>query len=186
MKRQIFGIIFALLGAACTKRTGTTVSLADVRTERTDGGEGQLYINALAQAVQKADQIVVTEHSDVSDVLDSHPQALSAEKYRPVIYNTHELSSSERADFLNAVKKMEPDTQDSFTACVFEPHHTITFVRQGRAMSTLRVCFQCGQVEWDGSNKTPPWSLIPMLKDMVGKIGMKDKRDWYALAKTVT
>jgi len=186
MKRQTLGVIFALLSAACTKRTDTMVSLADVRAERTDSGEGQLYINALAEAVQKADQIVVTEHSDVSDVLDSHPQALPAEKYRPVIYNTHELSSSERAAFLNAVKKMEPNTQDAFTACAFEPHHTITFVRQGRAMSTLRVCFQCGQVEWDGSNKTPPWSLIPTLKNMIEKIGMKDKRDWYALAKTVT
>jgi hypothetical protein len=186
MKKQTLAIIFALLGAACTKRPDTIVSLTDVRAERTDSGEGQLYINALGEAVQKAEQIVVTEHSDVSDVFDSNPQSLRAEKYRPIIYNTHELSSSERADFLNAVKKMEPNTQDAFTACAFEPHHTITFVRQRRAMSTLRVCFQCGQVEWDGSNKTPPWSLIPTLKNMIEKIGMKGKRDWYALAKTVT
>lgn len=170
MKWQWLGLLFALLCTACSK------------AERTDSGDGQLYINALTDAVLKADRIVVTEHSNIYDVLGSSTQQPSEKDYRPVIYSTHELSLTERTDFLDFIKKLKPDTQDAFAACIFEPHHTVTFFQQGRRASTMRICFTCGQVEWDGSNKTPPWSLIPMLKNMIGKIGMKDERDWNALA----
>lgn len=184
MKRQGLVLIFALLGTGCSMRVDPPVQLAETRAEPLDSGEGQLYMNALAEAVLRADRIVVTEHSNVNDVLESDTRQPPAGSYRPLIYNTHEFTTHERADFLHAVMIIDPKTQDAFAACVFEPHHSITFFKQGRMVSTLRVCFQCGQVELDGSDKTPPWALVPVLKDMIGKIGMKDERDWHALAKT--
>jgi hypothetical protein len=150
-----------------------------------DNGEGRLYIKELAEAVEKSDRIVVTEHSNVDDVLDELTQPQRPKDYRPIIFSTHELSSLERSKLLTAIRNMDATTQDAEPACIFEPHHTITFFRANRQTSAMRVCFQCGQAEWDGSSKTRPWSLVPTLGTLIAGWGMKEERDWRTLAKPV-
>lgn len=187
MLRNVFALIVALLSVACTSRESELRDrLARVQSERSaspDNGEGRLYINALADAIEKSDRIVVTEHSNVDDVLDEATQPQRPENYQPIVFNTHELSPVERANFLASVRSMAVTTQDAEPACIFEPHHTMTFFRANKQTSAMRICFRCGQVEWDGSTRMRPWSLAPTLGDLIAGLGMKEQRDWRALAK---
>lgn len=148
-----------------------------------DSGDGRMYINALAEALQESDRIVVTEHSNVDDILDPETQPQRPIEYIPIVYATHELTPSDRAVFLNSVKSMPAKTQDSEPACIFEPHHTISFYRGKTQTSSMRICFQCGQVEWDGTTKSRPRSLVPALKTLLANWGMQAERDWHTLAK---
>lgn len=186
MTTKILALLFVLLSAACSTTTEHQDSLDQMRAERNalpDSGEGRLYINALVDTIQKSDRIVVTEHSNVDDVLDELTQPQRPTDYQPIIYTTHELNLHERTNFLAAIKNMAAKTQDAEPACIFEPHHTITFYRENKQLSAVRVCFQCGQVEWNGSTKMRPWSLVPTLKTLIAGLGMKVERDWRALAK---
>jgi hypothetical protein len=186
MKKEILVLILALGAVGCSdwmNKFGSLVSGGTERNASTGSSDGQRYMTALEESVRAADRIVVTEHSNVWDAFDGkNPQ--SEVSYRPIVYATHPLSADERAAFLASVRAMDPKTQDAATACDFEPHHTIVFSRDGKTMSTLRVCFKCWQTEWDGSRATPPWALIPTLKKLVARVGMHEERDWAALAKT--
>lgn len=190
MRKHIVVLIVALFSASCSdKQADSQDPLGRLRAERNavpDNGEGRVYINELAEAVEESDRIVVTEHSNVDDVLDELTQPQRPKDYRPIIFATRELSSFERSKFLIAIKSMAAATQDAEPACIFEPHHTITFFRANKQTSAMRVCFQCGQVEWDGSSKTRPWALVPTLRTFIVGWGMKDERDWRTLAKTTT
>jgi len=180
MIKKILALLFALFVVACTKPSAT---LPEEPDSGPDSGEGQLYINDLAAAIRAADRIVVSEHSNAYDVLDQETQPQFPENYKPVIYASHELTPDERAGFLKTITQLPPRTQDAFTACVFEPHHTITFYRAGKQTSAMVICFKCGQVNWDGTGKLNPWSLVPGLGKVIASVGMHEKRDWYALVQ---
>lgn len=186
MTKKILALIFALLSSACSQKAEVQAPSEQMRAAQNalpDSGAGRLYIDALADAIQKSDRIVVTEHSNIYDVLYGSTQPGNPENYRPIIFTTHELNVRERDDFLAVVKSMATKTQDAETACTFEPHHTITFYRENKQASALIVCFQCGQVEWAGFNKQRPWALVPTLGRLIDRWGMKTERDWRALAK---
>jgi hypothetical protein len=187
MIRKILVLIFVLLGAACSSREADLRATPEpVRPEPnalSDNGDGRRYIDALAAAFEKSDRIVVTEHSNAYDVFHQLTQPQFPKDYRPIIFSAHELSPRERANFLAAIRSMAARTQDSVTSCTFEPHHTIAFFRDSRQTSAMRICFQCGQVEWDGSTAMQPWSLIPTLGPLITGLGMKQERDWGTLAK---
>lgn len=186
MTTKLIALVFVLLGTACSKTTERRDTLDQMRSEQNalpDSGEGRLYINALVNAIQRSDRIVVTEHSNVNDVLDELTLPQRPPDYHQITYTTHELSLQERTNFLATLKSMAAKTQDAEPACIFEPHHTIMFYRESKQLSALRVCFQCGQVDWNGSTKMPPWSLVPTLGTLIAGWGMKEARDWRALAK---
>lgn len=180
MLKNILALLFALFIVACTKPSATIPEEPDTRP---DSGEGRQYISDLAAAIRTADRIIVTEHSNVNDVLDEEKQPHLPENYEPVVYASHELTQDQRSAFLLAVVRLAQRTQDAFTACIFEPHHTIAFYRAGKQTSAMVICFQCGEVQWDGTAKVMPWSLVPGLRKLVSGIGMHEKRDWYALVR---
>lgn len=190
MTKKITVLIVALLSASCADKEAEPRepmdSLGAERNALPDNGEGRAYIKELAAAVGESDRIVVTEHSNVDDVLDELTQPQRPKDYRPIIYAARELSPLERSKFLIAIRSMAVATQDAEPACIFEPHHTITFFRANRQTSAMRICFQCGQVEWDGSSNTRPWSLVPTLQTLIAGLGMKEERNWRTLARTAT
>jgi hypothetical protein len=186
MMKIILVLLFELVTAACTGEADRPQSVDTARAgldSLPDSGEGRLYIDALVQAIQASDRIVVTEHSIADDMLDPETQRQRPVGYIPVIYVMRELTTRERADLLASIRRMAVRTQDAETACTFEPHHTITFYRGEKRASEMDICFQCGQVEWDGSTKMRPWSLVPTLKNFVSKLGMQGERDWRSLAR---
>ncbi|MFB9246304.1 hypothetical protein IV454_00690 [Massilia antarctica] len=179
-------ILSALLCVGCHKQVATSdPSEQYPESPRVieESGDGRQYVAALETALRSADRIVVSEHSNVDDVLDPDTQPQRPVGYTPTIYISHELSAIERKNFLTAIRKMPAATQNGEPACVFEPHHTIAFYQGKVLTSTMRICFQCGQVEWNGTTKMRPSSLVPTIETVLSHFGMKAERDWPALAK---
>ena len=48
----------------------------------------------------------------------------------------------------------------------------------------MKICFTCGQVQWNATGATPPGSLIRGLGAAIQALGMEPSRDWHALAQT--
>jgi hypothetical protein len=178
MSKYILALLFTLLIAACGREAGQTQADATP-----DNGDGRLYIHALADALRAADRVVVTEHSNAYDLADAEGRSPQRADYVPIVYATHELTAVERAAWFAAISNLAARTQDADTACTFEPHHTLTFFHGAAQSSAMQICFQCGQVEWDGTTKMRPWSLVPALKTLISSTGMKADRDWGALAR---
>lgn len=167
--------------AACSGKAApdATSSLAFAREAIADT-EGQRYIQALVSAIDSADRIVVTEHSFDYDAYDVESQRSLLDQ--PVVYATKELSQEQVAAFRSSLSALDPATQDAFAACIFEPHHTVTFYRSGQPQSDMRICFECAQVEWEATSVAPPWSLYGGLREFVSSIGLQPDRDWRELA----
>lgn len=187
MKKILLPLMVVLLSAcsngdADSQSPSASAPLAQNVSQ--DSGEGRLYIDALAAVIEQSERIIIAEHSDVEDLADEVTQPHRPKDYRPVVYASRELSAQERSNFLANVRNMNAATQDMETGCIFEPHHTITFHRANKQTSAMRICFKCGQVEWNGSTKMRPWSLVPALRSVIAGFGMNEKRDWRALAKT--
>jgi hypothetical protein len=140
--------------------------------------QGQRYLWALINAIDKAEAIVVTEHSYRTDAMDR----LGPKKSVQRVYASRTLSQAQIAAFRADLAALDPTTQTWFSACMFEPHHTVTFFRAGKAHSALEICFECAQVEWPGMSDMPPESLNRGLYAFISRIGLQPKRDWRALA----
>lgn len=145
------------------------------------GGEGQVFRDRLADAIDSADHIVVTEHSFEYDAFDGN----SDKPLLPddIVYDARELDASQRRSFRAAVAGVDPAKPDAVPACVFAPHHTIRFYAAAKLVSTMKICFQCGQVEWDANRGSAPPALVGGLHDLVRGIGLRPERDWAALAR---
>jgi hypothetical protein len=151
--------------------------------EESADGDGAKYRDALSALISRADVIVVTEHSFELDLydMDANKSLIPTD----IVYGTRAMSPAQKSGFGSAIGKLDPKTQDAFPACIFEPHHTFRFYLKKKLISTLEVCFKCGQVEWDGINSrvAPPWSLYFGLAQAVKSVGFQPERDWTALAK---
>lgn len=165
---RIFMIVLLVLalsacGAAGSEGTGSSEYKAD-----------------LLALIERSDRIVVTEHSGPYDNYQTNAGKPRAPEQ--IVYRARELDAKQKARFLDIVRDMDETEQDAFPACVFEPHHTIRFHAQDELISTMRICFMCGQVEWNGSSATPPWSLYSALAALIDDIGLQAERDWQGLA----
>lgn len=178
MKKIAAVLLMAIAAAGCQARAGTA---AEVQADDRDGRE---YIAELSDAIQRADRIVVTEHSSQFDAYDvTSGKSLVPEE---IVYGTRQLGSQQKALFLSTVEQLDPKTQDAFPACIFESHHTVMFYAGGNLESTMDICFQCGQVKWSATRTTPPWSLYSGLAAFIEGIGFQPERDWAALAAQTT
>jgi hypothetical protein len=86
--------------------------------------------------------------------------------------------------FLDTVENLDPAPQTAFPACVPVVHHTIRFFKAHQLISTMDICFHCGQFSWDGTKADEPQALYSGLYAVVTHIGMHPERDWEALAKS--
>ena len=142
---------------------------------------GAQYRSQLAEMIRRSERIVVTEHSYPFDAYDTKAgKSLIPDE---VVYGTRELSGREVDFFLDTVNGLDPSTQDAFAACIFEPHHTIRFYTAAESVSTMKICFKCWQVEWDGTELAPPWALYTGLAAVVKEAGFSPERDWASLAQ---
>ena len=42
----------------------------------------------------------------------------------------------------------------------------------------MEICFKCGQVEWNGTTQTQPWSLYEGMSRFISDIGLRPSADW--------
>ena len=147
----------------------------------TFSSEGRLYKEDILNSIKKADVIKITEHSDPIDFYDDTLEV--QKKYIEKVYQTLELTGSQKENFINTIQTIDNKTQYEFPACEPEVHHTITFYKRGSLFSTMAICFECGQIEWDGTKHTPPLGIYRGMENFVNKIGFHSERDWEQLAK---
>jgi hypothetical protein len=149
-----------------------------------DGDEkaaSELYKADLINAINSADKIIITEHSNEYDY--SNPDEEKMYEGSIIQYGKVELNAKQKANFSAIISGLSNQTQDAFAACIFDPHHSILFYSNGKLTSTMDICFMCGQVEWQGSSGTPPWSIYSGLSQVVESVGLSPERDWRKLAK---
>lgn len=152
-------------------------AVAGASRERTN--EGDRYREAVIDAIQASDRIVVTEHSDCTDFPREIASRNEAPRYE---YGRVELTPPVRAGFLRSVMAMDSTTQSSFATCLFAPHHTIEFYGGGKLQSTMQICFQCADIEWDATRRiASPLGMFSALQPLIKVVGFQEKRDWKAL-----
>lgn len=186
LMKTLSAFLFVLLASGCGANAmpGSTATPSNEGSSPMAGNtdsSGLEYRNALAELIERSDRIVVSEHSFEFDAYDA--QAGKSRIPETVVYGRRELSGDQRAFFLSTVEGLDPATQDAFTACIFEPHHTIEFYAQDERIGTMAICFKCSQVEWDGAAMAPPWALYSGLAKLVEAAGFSPERDWGALAE---
>jgi hypothetical protein len=141
--------------------------------------DGRIYRDSLLDALDTADRVVITEHSDPWDLGPAKNRQLDAPN---VEYRRVELDTDQRAFFRKTLRTMDPATQSWASACMPVIHHTVRFETAGRATGALRICFKCSQVFWDGAEVSPPNAIYDALKKVVENVGLEPKRDWTKLA----
>lgn len=142
-------------------------------------GDGHEYKLALIKTIEAADRIVVTEHSSPYD----WEQPNEAAQLPDIVYGTVEVPERARRRFLQNAYDLDETTQTLLPACITVVHHTIRFYRGNQLLSTMKICFKCGQVDWDGSSRLNPWGLIGTLSQFISRAGLTPRRDWKALAR---
>ena len=185
---RIIAVLFAcaVLLAACEQQSKTESAAQKItdalnQSDISPSGEGAVFKADLLSAIAQADKIVITEHSNRNDYYD--PEDSKPYQGPIVEYGHVQLTAKYKADFAAIISALEDNTQDAFAACVFDPHHSVLFYAGGKLSSTMEICFECGQVEWSGSTKTPPWSIYSGLSLVVKNVGLSPDRDWRKLAR---
>lgn len=141
------------------------------------------YRDPLADAIHRSDSVRIIERSHPSDTVAKDGKATLKKPHR--IYRQVDLSP-EAARFLEHAVRSLPATVEEKgipTRCAFVDHHAIEFRSRGKTTSTLRICFQCGDILWDGSNRLPPEDLLGALRRFLISQGFQPERDWKALAR---
>ena len=144
-------------------------------------GGGREYKRALLGTIEHAEKIVVTEHSFDTDLYDTENQRSLIPS--EIVYGTRPLSVKQHRKFQEAIRAMNPDTKELFSSCLPEILHTIRFYLKGELISTFGICFQCGQVEWEGTKAVPPYALLETLYKFIKEIGLEPERDWGLVAR---
>lgn len=177
-----------LLIAACLAWFSIGTAAASAAPAQTTGSpslpssaEGRQYLAALIDEVRRADRIVVTEHSYAYDLVDVEA-GKSLMPSETIVYGTRTLNAAQKSQLIAQLQAVNPTTQDAFPACIFEGHHTLTFIRGSRTNTKMELCFGCGEIRWSGTNVAPPWALVSGLSTFITSIGFQPKRDWQMLA----
>jgi hypothetical protein len=174
MKKITVAVIVAVTAVAggWTIYGLSTNQLSVIRDPNEPGGQ---YISAFLATIKNSDEITVTEHSNKWDYL--RPDR-NQDGYKEKIYQVVQITSSQKESLVDILSALPTRTQDAFPACIFEPHHRIEFRNRGSLIDTMEICFACGQIEWQGSLKTPPWSIYGGMANFVAEIGLHPKADW--------
>jgi len=175
----VSGVGLAIVLMRMDRRASIATELRLLATHD-DGKGGRQYLDDLATLVRRADRIVVVEHSSPMDGDNDYARGLL--ERNEFVYGTRSLSPSQRRWFASTIEGLDARTQDVFPACIAEVHHTLLFYLRDKQISRLDVCFECGQVLWQGSRADPPWSIYPGLALVIDEVGLHPKRDWKKLA----
>ena len=139
---------------------------------------GKAFLHALVEAVQTSDQVVAVEHSYIYDGADPNVH-LPERTYKRVV-----LTDSDKSNLVSALSSTSPNVGSWESACIFEPHHRLEFYKSAKRLHVLEVCFQCGQLELDGTQPSEPQAIFGTLEKFVATIGMAPERDWSSLARS--
>ena len=101
------------------------------------------------------------------------------------------LDASQRQKLATLVRGVEAKPKESFTLCIFDPHHSFEFSLHGASTQMLDVCFHSQYLAWHKPGD--PWveyqtaepeGLIKALATFVKGCGLRVGVDWQAIAKS--
>ena len=139
---------------------------------------GRKFLQDLVKAVQTSDQVVAVEHSYIYDGVDPSIHLLPERTYKRVV-----LTEADESNLVSALNSTNPNVAPWESACIFEPHHRFEFYKSDKMVHVLEVCFQCDQLELDGSQPSEPQAIFDTLDKFVTTTGMAPERDWASLAQ---
>lgn len=143
------------------------------------------YRSDLVKAISEADKIVVSEHSNKLDFFNSKDGYPKDTPF--ILYGSKKLSEEHKKKFLREAKRMKIKVSSAFfSACIFNPHHTIKFFKGDSMQSTMKICFKCGQVSWDiweEGDYEPQKHFMHVLSQTIERVGFQTDRDWMTLAQ---
>ena len=179
MKKTLIFLVVLIVTLAGTFAVVQSRNAAGNRADIADNPyePGGRYLSDLLAAIRNADEITVTEHSSRVDFL--RPER-NPDDYKEKVYQVVKVSPNDKLQLIEIVSMLETKTQNAFPACIFDPHHRIAFYSKGKLTSTMEVCFECGQIEWNGTGQTPPWSIYAGMKTFITEIGLHPKAEWWA------
>ncbi len=163
-----FAIVLGI--ALCTGFAPRVVAQGD--------GVGDEFLARFVEAVRDSDRIVVTSHHNEYDVYDELSGKYVGEH---IVVATRELDAAARAAFLAKLATLDP-VSDPPPGCLFSPHHAIEFHDGGKHVSTVEICFTCGDLYWDAANLIHPRALLTELYALAGKLGLEPGREWASTA----
>lgn len=173
--RNIFVAIVFGMAATFAVPQQVIASSGEAKPVNKFKSSGARYLRDLSRAIQNADEITITEHSSLWDY---YRPGTRREDYKEKIYGFVKLTPEQKTKLFKDVSGMSSETQNAFASCIFEPHHRIAFYRGGHLKSAMEICFKCGQVEWNGSTQTQPWSLYEGMSRFISDIGLRPSADW--------
>ncbi|MDZ4686805.1 MAG: hypothetical protein SH850_17160 [Planctomycetaceae bacterium] len=169
-----------------TQTVTPSAKLADVQGEESDDDywqydpdDGRRFKAELIQHIQSANRIVVTEHANFTDFW-TRTGTLEA---KDIVYGTITLDATQKSRLLATVKAMSDGAMSGGSGCIFEPHHTIAIYNDGSLTSSVRICFLCSQIQWDGTRWIPPRDVCMQIRGFIEFLGFTPSRDWKALAQ---
>ena len=175
-----FGLATLFISSCVSDFHTGILPVQPVLTVDNGSSAAQQFNGELAEAIERADKIVFKEHSDKVDFFGTTVAIHGVPTYT---YARRELSEGEKMQFLEDVKALEGKDNQTQTRCVFEAHHTIDFYEYGQLKSSLRICYQCNEVQWNGTSVKSSKDVFEAITPMILRAGMKTKRDWDAMAK---
>lgn len=124
--------------------------------------------SALLSAAADSTSIKVVEHSDPFD-----PQFEDGREYKEKIYRTVTLSADEVSRLCKAFSLSRDYSGMVHKMCIFSPHHRVEFLRKDGKTTILEICFNCGEIEFDGGRqRIMPVGWPNSLQSFIVSLGM--------------
>lgn len=142
--------------------------------------EAKKYNLVLLDAIQDSDRIVIREHSDRVDFFGMNPVPQTLPEYTYVL---KELSIGEKILFQDDIMALRGVAKQRVTNSIFTPHHTIEFYEQGSLRSTMKICFGCPAIRWDGTDRKESEDVYRALTTVILRAGMQPNGAWDVMAK---
>lgn len=169
-----FGMLLCVtLSSSCSSPSSTT--------DRSLVAKATKFKSDLMAAVSKAHRIEVVEHSWLCDFHDARGELIKDPPH--IVYKRTELTPEQQERFHMAFERMAASPKTMFSACIFEPHHSIELISVNGSKSVIRICFRCDDTEWDGSDGTAPEEFQKVVQQFIAPLGFQVSRDWHELAK---
>lgn len=184
---RVLLFLAALLASACSRQQSAplippaaTTPVAD-QADEVRNEEGKAFLTELLETLQRADQVVLVEHSHEYDFPRPGPNDLP---YRERSYKRVILSNAQLSNLKDRLERMSPHISPYVSACVFIPHHRLEFFRKGKQASRLEVCLSCGQMDWDGAlPNAEPGEFYGAFSSFLKDVGLEPDRNWERLAR---
>ncbi len=141
--------------------------------------EGSKFNRELSQAIKSADKITIVEHSFWEDFKgsDIDVDVRTAPNYT---YRSKTLTAADRTQFAAEIDKLSGAKKKyNHEGCMFAPHYTINFYKNGKKTSSAEVSHRCEDFQWKSDSElTQSKDLFKALNTTIKRAGFNPSTNW--------